>query len=189
MVASLRFAISIGTTITSQSPASSLLHPSTHRPIPPSHSVLTSQTTSFTHIIFFQFPVRSHNHLHRKTLSNLHRYPLPYQSHDKYNQHCHHKPSTSHFLAHRITFVLQHRLLSSPGTAHPPSRFLLSGDKTPSFNFRTRSLCHCFGLKGLRLKTTAGRGNGRNHDAIAEALGMLAGVLGGNQQGAVIGAD
>ncbi|CAI8600981.1 unnamed protein product [Vicia faba] len=35
----------------------------------------------------------------------------------------------------------------------------------------------------------AGRGNGRNDDAIAEALGMLAGVLGGNQQGAVIGAD
>src|ERR1043165_7288452 len=35
----------------------------------------------------------------------------------------------------------------------------------------------------------AGRGNGRNDDAIAEALGMLAGVLGGNQQGAAIGAD
>ena len=35
----------------------------------------------------------------------------------------------------------------------------------------------------------AGRGNGRNDDAIAEALGMLAGVLRGNQQGAVIGAD
>ena len=35
----------------------------------------------------------------------------------------------------------------------------------------------------------AERGNGRNDDAIAEALGMLAGVLGGNQQGAVIGAD
>src|ERR1044072_6746386 len=35
----------------------------------------------------------------------------------------------------------------------------------------------------------AGRGNRRNDDAIAEALGMLAGVLGGNQQGAVIGAD
>src|ERR1051325_8892195 len=34
----------------------------------------------------------------------------------------------------------------------------------------------------------AGRGNRRNDDAIAEALGMLAGVLGGNQQGAVIGA-
>ena len=35
----------------------------------------------------------------------------------------------------------------------------------------------------------AGRGNGRNDDALAEALGMLAGVLGGNQQGAVIGVD
>src|ERR1051325_592622 len=38
-------------------------------------------------------------------------------------------------------------------------------------------------------RTMAGKGNGRNDDAIAEALGMLAGVLGGNQQGAVIGAD
>src|ERR1044072_6366264 len=35
----------------------------------------------------------------------------------------------------------------------------------------------------------AGRGNGRNDDAIADALGMLAGVLGGNQQGTAIGAD
>src|ERR1051325_7734914 len=35
----------------------------------------------------------------------------------------------------------------------------------------------------------AGRGNGRNYDAIDEALGMLAGVLRGNQQGAAIGAD
>ena len=35
----------------------------------------------------------------------------------------------------------------------------------------------------------AGRGNGRNDDAIAEALGMLTGVLGGNQLGAGIGAD
>src|ERR1044072_3524438 len=35
----------------------------------------------------------------------------------------------------------------------------------------------------------AGRGNGRNDDAIAEALGLLAGVLGGNQKGAVLGAE
>src|ERR1043165_2134660 len=35
----------------------------------------------------------------------------------------------------------------------------------------------------------AGRGNGRDDAAIVEALGMLAGVLGGNQQGAGICAD
>ena len=35
----------------------------------------------------------------------------------------------------------------------------------------------------------AGRGNRRDDAAIAEALGMLAGVLGGNQLGAGIGAD
>ena len=35
----------------------------------------------------------------------------------------------------------------------------------------------------------AGSGNRRYDAAIAEALGMLAGVLGGNQQGAGIGAD
>ena len=35
----------------------------------------------------------------------------------------------------------------------------------------------------------AGRGNGRNDAALAEALGMLAGVLAGNPTGGVIGAD
>src|ERR1051325_3875537 len=35
----------------------------------------------------------------------------------------------------------------------------------------------------------AGRVNGRDDAAIAEALGMLAGVVGGNQLGAGIGAD
>ena len=39
------------------------------------------------------------------------------------------------------------------------------------------------------LRTMARRGNGRDDAAIVEALGMLAGVLGGNQQGAGIGAD
>ena len=39
------------------------------------------------------------------------------------------------------------------------------------------------------LRTMAGRGNGRDDDAIVEALGMLAGVVGGNQLGAGIGAD
>ena len=33
----------------------------------------------------------------------------------------------------------------------------------------------------------AGRGNGRNDAALAEALGMLAGVLAGNPNGGVIG--
>src|ERR1044072_3115956 len=41
----------------------------------------------------------------------------------------------------------------------------------------------------LCYRTMAGRGNGRIDDAIVEALGMLAGVLRGNQQGAAIGAD
>src|SRR3954468_21126652 len=48
-----------------------------------------------------------------------------------------------------------------------------------------------FGSNGIVLwisRTMAGRG-GRNDDAIAEALGMIAGVLGGNANGAVIGAD
>ena len=35
----------------------------------------------------------------------------------------------------------------------------------------------------------SGRGNGRDDAAIAEALGILVGVLRGNQQGVGIGAD